>query len=234
MSYDAPPGAGGIRRLAVQGCQLENNPPDWASWATEPVTHRPPPSWPGHPAELYSFQRVRSMRQHGTSLLNRYAREPCDKIGQLRSVFKVLKESGNRHASPTEYPGTTDFLRVAPHGRASRPVVHDVTLRLQQASFNLADHSLVEQRAAPRRWGVVTRSRPTALQYGLGMQAVNKKTFEISRMVGRVFGSQPPHSDRTAYTGHELLAEEGDPHGKPDIWGRQPLIRSGDRYGYRH
>ena len=148
MSYDAPPGAGGIRRLAVQGCQLENNPPDWASWATEPVTHRPPPSWPGHPAELYGLQRVRSMLQHGTSLLNRYAREPCDKIGQLRSVFKVLKESGNRHASPTEYPGTTDFLRVALHGRASRPVVHDVTLRLQQASFNLADHSLVEQRAA--------------------------------------------------------------------------------------
>jgi hypothetical protein len=53
------------------------------------------------------------MIQHSTNLLTADAREPFYELRHQRSIFKILEERGDRHASAPEYPSSADALGIA-------------------------------------------------------------------------------------------------------------------------
>lgn len=64
------------------------------------------------------------MIEHRTNLFKADTRKPIDELRHQRSVFKILKKRGDRHASAAEYPGSADALRVAFNHGARGPIDH--------------------------------------------------------------------------------------------------------------
>ncbi len=52
------------------------------------------------------------MFQNGASLFERDAGKPLNELCNLRAVFKILEQRGNRHARPAEHPGSAHTLWI--------------------------------------------------------------------------------------------------------------------------
>ena len=62
--------------------------------------------------------------EYSPGLLGSDARKPLDKLVQRRVVFKVLKESGDRHARTSKDPGSANAAGVPFDGRTAGPIDH--------------------------------------------------------------------------------------------------------------
>lgn len=66
--------------------------------------------------------------EYGADLLRGNAREPLHELRYLRAILQILKQRGNRHARTAEDPCSADAIGMTFHGRARRPVDHDLIL----------------------------------------------------------------------------------------------------------
>jgi hypothetical protein len=88
------------------------------------------------------------MFEYGTSLFQGDAREPLNEIGDLGTVFEVLKQSRDRNAGATKHPRAANAARVSFHSSAGAPVDHGLMLRRQPESGKLKAANAQAQRRA--------------------------------------------------------------------------------------
>jgi hypothetical protein len=88
------------------------------------------------------------MFEYGTSLFQGDAREPLNEIGDLGTVFEVLKQSRDRNAGATKHPRAANAARVSFHSSAGAPVDHGLMLRRQPESGKLKASNAQAQRSA--------------------------------------------------------------------------------------
>jgi hypothetical protein len=75
-------------------------------------------------AHLGNFQRVSSVLQYNTGLLQDNTWKPFDEIRELNAVLQVLEESSDRNARAPEHTGTAYALRITLDRGTRRPVNH--------------------------------------------------------------------------------------------------------------
>src|SRR5207253_10181459 len=73
---------------------------------------------------------ARRVLEHGADLIERDTREQLHELCQWNSIFEILEESGNGHASTSKHPRAAYAIRIAFDSRASRPVDHVTMLAL--------------------------------------------------------------------------------------------------------
>ena len=67
---------------------------------------------------------ARGMFQYGTDLVHAHAREPLDKLGNLRPAFEILEQGSHGHAGATEHPRPAHASWVPLDCGTSRPIDH--------------------------------------------------------------------------------------------------------------
>jgi hypothetical protein len=93
-------------------------------------------------------------------LLNCNAREPQNKISELRAIFQVLEKSCDRNSGTAKHPHTTYAVWVSLYCSACVPIDHDSILRRWSKQFNAANVPLT----ARPRW---KRPAGGSLSFGL-------------------------------------------------------------------
>jgi hypothetical protein len=77
------------------------------------------------------------MFEYGTNLFQGDAREPLNEIGDLGTVFEVLKQGLDRYTGATKHPSAANAAWVSLHSSAGTPVDHGLMLRRQPGSGKL-------------------------------------------------------------------------------------------------
>jgi hypothetical protein len=65
--------------------------------------------------------------ENGADLVERDARKQLDELSQRNAIFEILEQRGYGHPRTSKTPSATDAIRVALHGRTSRPIDHGRT-----------------------------------------------------------------------------------------------------------
>ena len=89
------------------------------------------------------------MFKNCTCLLEGDSRKPRDEFAELRAIFEILKQCGDRNARAAKHPSAANSLWVAFNGRTRRPINHVTIVALARTSFNVTANA--EVRGAPTR-----------------------------------------------------------------------------------